>query len=451
MNQSIKNSVSNVLKFTGIVFMYVIFPAQLISCKDGPGQEIGGEVTVVSEMKNLEHNGAAFGRHTNKIARFDSTIFTFIMPNDPINKHIILCKKQDGKSWTTGVQIPISRPPDLLIDSKGHVHLIGHRLFNSSNQHDGRLFHIVFLNAMDIQGEYRFEFITPDWRDDLRPETYATYYSGATIDAENQITVVYCNSWYNSQLHSLGSVCFSSDQQSWEYAAVDDSLISRLCYPYVVQGARRTHVVTVEDHYDAELESTGYPYRYGKVVYHWKERGKEKVESWHSQTLINLNEQLAVSEIPGRVLRVSDVFYDTNDTLHVLLKMNVPLTLIRLNLIPETKLIYLKKHEQDAKWIRTELPFSKYHKPRIWQCVNGAIVMVSRSGFVGRLEIISLSSMQQIATGKTARFFGNPYTFIPSNRGTARHGNRVLDMVFYDAMFTTTSSVHSIFHLPCTN
>jgi hypothetical protein len=386
---------------------------------------------IICDTDNLVRDGAWFGRHTNKIARYENTVFTYIMPNDEDHRHIILYKRIDGQLWEKGISIPVSRPPDLILDSKGHVHVIGHRLFDDSSQSDGRLFHIVFKDSMNVVGKHTFEFITPDWRINITAETYATYYSGATIDKNDMITVVYCNSIGLSQYPSLASVSYDSNERKWQYASVSDSMNARLCYPYVVNGTSRKHIVAIEDQYDSALESTGYPFRYGKVEYLFK---PNEASEWKSETLFNLNEKYSKADIVQSVFRVSDVLYDSNDTLHILLRMNnLEGSINNQSSYIGTKVTYLRKHELDTQWFRTELPLLDYREPRLWECPDGEIVLAGIHDSKSILEIVSLSSCLKKTVSRFAAYWNDdPYLFLSNNRNTALSDSPLLDIVLFD-------------------
>jgi hypothetical protein len=428
-------------------FSIVIFLLLFAGC-DQLKKHLIDDPNIICDTDNLVRDGAWFGRHTNKIARYENTVFTYIMPNDEDHRHIILYKRIDGQLWEKGISIPVSRPPDLILDSKGHVHVIGHRLFDDSSQSDGRLFHIVFKDSMDIAQKHTFEFITPDWRLNMAPETYATYYSGATIDKNDMITVVYCNSATNSQYPSLASVSYDSNARKWQYASVSDSMSSRLCYPYVVNGASQQHIVSVEDQYDSALENTGYPYRYGKVEYLFR---PNEADEWKSETLFNLNGEYSKADIAKSILRVSDVLYDSNDTLHVLLRMNeLEKSNISLNLFLGTKVIYLRKHELDTLWVLTELPFTDYPEPRMWECPNGKVVLVGVNNVNSSLELVAVSSFLKRPESGFASYRGSgSFLFLRTNRNTTLYKSHVFDFIVYDGSTPTPAKAGTNLYDSC--
>jgi hypothetical protein len=430
------------MRFSSIILLLLF-----AGCNRNPKYGMN-DANSVCDTENLVQDGAWFGRNTTKIARYGNTVFTYIMPNDADYRHIILYKKTDGQAWEKGMRMAVTRAPNLIVDSKGCVHIVGHRVFDDSDQTDGQLFHSVFKNPMDIVGKHTFEFITPDWRLNRTPDTYATYYAGATIDRNDVITVVYCNSATHSQYPSLASISNNRIDGGWHYASVSDSMSSRLCYPYVVNGRLQQHIVSVEDQYDAALESTGYPYRYGKVEHLFK---ANEAEQWKSETLFNLNGKYSKADIANSLLRVADVLYDANDTLHVLLRMaEFAVSINKPDSILGTKLIYLRKHELDTQWLRIQLPFLDYTGPRLWECPDGQIVLVGINGRNSAIDMVSLSSFLKKTDNRFEGYWGNdPYLFLSNKRNTALANGHGLDIVLFDGTASLPAKASTNLQYPC--
>lgn len=282
--------------------------------------------TQVGDRANLTRNGARWGENIAKIARHGRTTFTFaFVAGEDQQPTACLYQKEDGGAWVEGQRFAFSRPPNLLVDSGGHVHLIGfERLDPSAQEHDGRISHVRFVDAGTVAGAFEKRFITQDWRPVPAVDTYATYYTGAAIGADDTLLVVYNNSTLFNvpNENSLGARIRNPSTGAWTYESIALNMKSRHGYPFAFVSDTHFHVLSVEDDQDPALMAlggryAGYPYRYGEVSHYQRPRSGGP---WTQTTLLQLNDQpwISKADIWKMRLRIDDLHVDSAGTIHAL-------------------------------------------------------------------------------------------------------------------------------------
>ena len=100
------------------------------------------EQYTVGNRDNAQDSGAWWGENITKIARHGNKTYTFIIDNSVVPRTAFLYEKTDDQEWVEGKSFVVSRPPNILVDSQGHVQVIGFEPFDSSaSMYDGRLFY----------------------------------------------------------------------------------------------------------------------------------------------------------------------------------------------------------------------------------------------------------------------------------------------------------------------
>jgi len=279
------------------------------------------QTIVGSRINFIEDGSVAWGDNIVKIVATENKIFTYAMDTGASPCQVFLYSKTDGEDWQEGEAIDAVNPPNLLVDSQGFVHLIGFEPYTTTENWDGRIFHVKFDQPEAVSGSYTFEYLTPDTREIWPPtlDTAASFYIGAAIGEDDTTLVVYMNSIHESGStppHSLGARIYDPVEKKWSYESVAANLTSRFCYLFVAVTDEYFHVLAVEDDYDEDLEFTGYPFRFGMVKHFQRARDSDE---WVESTLIDFNPTLSKLEISEIWLRNYELLVDSEGTVHVLI------------------------------------------------------------------------------------------------------------------------------------
>ena len=319
-------SLRNKTKIRGMAFCCLI--VIIIGCsgciEDDSESKLPFDQSFVGSRNNYNAGGSstAWGDNIVKIVATENTTFTYVMDKDVSPRRAFLYSKTDGEDWQEGESFHTIRPPNLLVDSQGFVHLIFFEPYDTDKwgEWGGRIVHVKFDQPETVSGSHTSEYLTPA-RSETRPltlDTCVTLYCGAAIGEDDTILVVYQNSLHeDSPPHSLGARIYDPIAEMWSYESVATDLTSRFCYPYAAVTKDYFHVLAVEDDYDKDLESAGvWPFRYGMVKHF--QRARDSTE-WVESTLIDFNPTLSALELSKIWLRHNDFLVDSKGTVHALI------------------------------------------------------------------------------------------------------------------------------------
>jgi|GEM_PF-2302364 len=297
------------------------------------------------DSKNQVSDGPWFGLLKCKLISTDQGTFTFTMPVDKMAGTVILMHRKTDGLWTNGAEIISSRPPVMMMDSQNRIHVIAHEPFDRNNEADGRLYHLKFKEPFDIEGEYEKQYVVEDWRSPEFASSYCSYYYGALLTANDDIFVAFASSHLNSARHSVSLANYVDQSKQWNVRRIADSLDSRYCYPGLLFDRNQLHIVLTEDKYSLTLQETGYPFRYGKVLYI---HGADSI-GWTSNVIYDLTDSYTDQQIQNLKLQVADVQLDKDGGVHVLIRENrkrkhTNLKLINLSEAQAPEIIALNSH-----------------------------------------------------------------------------------------------------------
>lgn len=390
-----------------------------------PALTISFTQDTVGSRANLVTNGAWWGENISKIVHHGSNTFTYVIDASVRPMKAFLYRKSADGAWTEGEGFEVSRPPNLLVDSAGVIHLIGFAPFDAAaNDGEGRLFHVKFAASGTVSGTYFKEFISEDWRPKPTTATYSTYFVGAAIGADDTVAVAYNNSaqWNTPHTHSLGLRLWSPQSQTWTYETVAQNMASRFCYPFAYVSPAYFHVYAVEDDFDTDYAALGEPYasyqfRYGMVKHFQRPRSGG---AWVETTLLNFDEKPGISkaQIWDASLRIVDLHVDSVGTVHALLRYKGTFNGSTLLASTVNKAYHYWKAEGSTTWNSEEiLPSQELYWARIWERSDGKLFFIGQTlrdqlwvipyGETSRYVASSLSGDDAVA----------PTPFIASLRG----------------------------------
>ena len=357
--------------------------------KDSGIKQLNSNQTFVGNKKNLSQDGAWIGQNILKIVRFENEVFTYAIANDGKEKKAFLYSKPDDHAWKAGISFELTRPPNIFADSKGHIHLVGHKLFDQKVSGTGQLFHIKFHKRKSITGGHDFEFITPDSREKISFSTKSSYYCGAAIDERDFIYVAYNNSFNFKPPHSLGLRICKPESRSWTFHTVQDNLKSRLAYPFVKTSAEELHIVAVENDYSEKLEHTGYPFLYGMVKHFVLDKNTLQLKS--ESVIIDFHESMSKHEISDLNLRVTDVLMDVNSNLHVMIRYKTKNDL--------TRMFHFRKKHEEENWNLIHTSEAEFSWAKFWENTSGQLHIIG-SSWVEDILLMNEGFTEPIAISK---------------------------------------------------
>jgi hypothetical protein len=379
----------------------------------------------VGSRANLVSNGAWWGENISKIVHHGSKTFTYVIDASVTPTKAFLYSKSADGAWTEGEGFEVSRPPNLLVDSAGVIHLIGFESFNAAaKDSEGRLFHVKFAASGVVSGTYSKEYISEDWRPIPTTATYATFFVGAAIGADDTIAVAYNNSvqWNTPNTHTLGFRVWNPQSQIWSYETVAENMVSRHCYPFAFVSPAYFHVYAVEDDYDTDYAALGEPYasyqfRYGMVKHFQRPRSGG---AWVETTLLNFNGKPGISkaQIWDAMLRIVDFHVDASGIVHALLRYKGTFNGSTLVAITAHKAYYYWKAEGSTTWNNEEvLPSQELYWARIWERSDGKLFFIGQA-FREQLWVIPHGeTAKYIASLLSGEDLAAPTPFISSLRG----------------------------------
>lgn len=279
----------------------------------------------VGNRNNLQANGSWWGENITKIVHKGGKAYTAVIDDALSPRTVVLYEKKDNEEWIEGQSFVFSRFPNILIDVKGFIHVIGFEPFNFINdEFSGRLTDIRFNTQNTVTGTYTKTYITEDYRTvGLTLATACSVFCGAATGNNGKILVAYNNSLKAGSVglnNSLAVRIF--DGNSWTFESVASGMSSSYAYPFAFVSDSYYHVYAVEDDYDPYYLTAGLPYsdycfRYGAVKHFQRPISGG---TWTETTLLNFNDTKTKKEIWDATLRVIDFHVDYSGTIHALVR-----------------------------------------------------------------------------------------------------------------------------------
>ena len=385
----------------------------------------------VGNRNNLQENGSWWGENITKIVHKGGKAFTAVIDDVLSPRTAVLYEKKDNEEWVEGQSFVFSRFPNIIIDSKGYVHVIGFEPFNYSiSQFSGRIIDVKFNAPNTVSGAFTKTYITEDYRTSGPTlATNSSVFCGAAIGNNGKILVAYNNSLKSGNTsinNSLGVRIF--DGNTWTFESVASGMNSNYAYPFAFVSDSYYHVYAIEDNYDSYYETAGLPYsnycyRYGSVKHFQR---AVSGGAWTETTLINLNETMTKKEIWDAILRIIDFHVDSSGTIHAILRYNIGSKPICYH--------YTKK-ESESSWrseiiLESESLNKGLHWVKIWERNDHKLFYVSFS-WGGQISLSQMNSNSlQPISNLQGDYKNDPTPFVKSFRSGSPLESNLYIVVF---------------------
>lgn len=383
------------------------------------------QTTVGSQINSCSESGcnAAWGPNTIKIASYENNVFTYVMDCSVSPWQVSLYSKESGGIWQKGESISLGNPPNILVDSQGFVHLIGHKPF-ADDRTQGQLFHIEFNESNTVSGSYTLEYITPDTRTtSWSLNNVSSLYNGAAIGEDGTILVAYQASMsYPSPPHAILARIYDPITEEWSYESVATNLSTRFCYPFAAVSENYFHIIAVEDEADETLPS---PWRFG-IVKHFQ-RARDSNE-WVESTLVDFTDEINANPEVNDLLwmRNMDLFVDSKDIVHVMIRYNEEW---EPNQNFRTAYHYCKA-ESDTEWQLEQVLDEQCYWLKLWEREDGQLFYVY-SNFNQQIDVIPFGTNQHY----TVSNLNSPYNTDPvpyiANPRSGTNPSSMLNLVIF--------------------
>lgn len=257
-------------------------------------------------------DGTWWGYNQSKIVHFGSRVYTYVIENtddksSTVSKLTIL-KKEGGGAWLRGASFPTSRPGNLLIDSRGVLHVFVFEPTDAKkNDSWGKLLHYWFPVPGDIR-EFKREVIVDN---DGASET-ANIRVGAAIGSDDTLAVAFGLTTNNPRFRGHSEHLYTKKPSGtrWTHQLAGDNLGHDYYYPFVLAEAGRFHLLAVQDDFTGQ----GQPNIYQQIIYFLHEGG-----TWKKDLIVDRT-QHALADTHPRLLEQEDLFADSTGTIHIIYK-----------------------------------------------------------------------------------------------------------------------------------
>jgi len=256
-----------------------------------------------------------WGYNQSKIVRFKDKVFMYVMDNKDSDiktlSELTLYKKEGNKAWEKGAKFLTSTPGNLLVDSKGGLHLFVITPKNVAiNDTVGKLMYHYFPNARtgDITNYVNSTILeNTDNPQTLNPRI------GTTISPDDQLVLSFGMTKFNPLYKEQSEHIYYKNRGSSNWSHIyTDGLLHDYYYPFVVAANDVYHLLTVQD----DFTGVGNPNIYQQILYF--EFSNDK---WSQELLVDLTSHTLANNRP-RMVEQDDLFIDSNGTIHAIYKEN---------------------------------------------------------------------------------------------------------------------------------
>lgn len=331
--------------------IYLIFPQQkdplVTQAKLDKALRAGSSIEIFYEKipgsKFHGPDATWWGYNQSKIVRFKDLVFMYVMDNKDSEiktlSQLTLYKKQGDGVWTNGAKFLTSTPGNLLVDSKGGVHLFVIEPKNSAvNDTVGKLMHHYFPNAKTGDITNHTSSIVLENTDN--PQTLNPRI-GATLGPNDQLVLAFGMTKFNPLYKEQSEHIYYKNlgDLNWNHI-YKDGLLHDYYYPFVVAASDTYHLLSVQD----DFTGVGNPNIYQQILYFEFSNG-----NW-SQKLLADNTKNTLANSRPRMVEQDDLLLDSNGTIHAIYKENTDSQNRFL-----TDHIHFSKQKNSKEWKREKL------------------------------------------------------------------------------------------------
>lgn len=399
----------------------VVLIAILLSCEKNQSSNIEVYIESIPGSKYHQQNGTWWGYNQQKIVRFENKVFMTVVENDNLVNGLpnasnpstvyLYCKTDNGP-WVKGEGIPTSRPANILVDSKGTIHLIVFEPTEtdpSENGSLGKLKHYSFPNA--TSGDIFTHII--DLIEDHTPGTSETVNIrfGASIGADDIMYVSF------GLYQDLKLYYKHVDAPNWTEEMAGQNLGNSYYYPFVLGTTKGPCVLAVQDDY----LGPGLPNIYFKNKFFHRFNG-----TWTNQTVCDLsNHPLAANR--SQLVDNCELFLTSS-------KMVIGIYQKKLDPSEDWKSSYFQiEVDSSGQYTETPIPLERgdinrirlieYQGSFFYLCIknNGLFI---KKGLQGSLKEIDLPSLRSgnymyVSNGSSGSSINSDYVDILLLNGNA--------------------------------
>lgn len=259
-----------------------------------------------------------WGYNQSKIVRFNDKVFSYYIENDDNSNKtlskLVVMKKDGDNAWEKGAMFPTSRPGNLLIDSKGILHVFVFEPFDVKvNDSIGKIIHYYFPNSAtgDIVN-YKQEIVVDN---DGKSET-ANIRVGAAVGDDDTMAVSFGLTKFNPAYQKQSEHIYykKPDEEKWNHTFTD-GLPHDYYYPFTLVSANSFYLLPVQDDYNGPgTAGIPYPNIYQKILFMEIKDGV-----WKSELVADLSNHELAKKRP-RLLEQEDLYEDINGNIHIIYK-----------------------------------------------------------------------------------------------------------------------------------
>jgi len=332
-----------------------------------------------------------WGFNQSKIARYEDTVFTYVIQNDndPATESLMTLYKKVGEGpWEQGASMPCSVPGNILIDSKGGLHAL---VFDPAdilaNASLGSLEYYYFPQASNGDIDTFIHTTVVPAPGDNGNET-VNIRIGASIGRDDTIVLAFgLDSNTSEHLYYK-----KASDLEWSHLVAGENLGHDFYYPYPLVTDSSYAILAIQDDY-VEIDGQVHNPYHIAAYFQGNEHG------WSREYLLdNTQSPQAITHSQWQTVDISDLYLDTVGDIHVVLQDRVA----------EKWLHYRKAYAdsdwtittintawmQGTNWIRLiEIEGSQYYVMYSWREVG---LMNGNGENVVKLDLESLVGKRQV-------------------------------------------------------
>lgn len=264
-------------------------------------------------------DGTWWGYNQSKIARFEDKIFSYYIDNiDGSNKTVsnfVVLIKDGEKEFQKGASFPTSRPGNILVDSKGVLHVFVYTPTKVEvNDSRGKLIHYFFPNSKDGDiTNYRQEIVVDG---DETNET-VNIRVGSAIGADDTMAISFGLTTFNPLYKGYSEHLYfkKPTDQNWTHLIAGENLGHDYYYPYtLVTTDYSYYLLPIQDDFNDDGDPKTYDNIYQKIPLFSYING-----NWNMEMIVDLSNH-PLAKVKPRLLEQEELMEDQSGNLHIIYK-----------------------------------------------------------------------------------------------------------------------------------
>ena len=283
-----------------------------------PTQQKGVLVEKIKGSKFHSPDATWWGYNQSKIVRHKNLVFTYYIDNDDdsnkTSSRFVIMKKDGDGPWKEGTTFITSRPGNLLIDSKGVLHVFVFEPFDAkTNDSWGKIIHYWFPSSSngDITN-FQKEIVVDN---DGKSET-ANIRVGAAIGADDTMAISFGLTKFNPVYKQQSEHIYfkKPNEEKWNHTFTD-GLPHDYYYPFTLVSENALYLLPIQDDWNGlGTTSNPYPNIYQKIMFMEVKNGV-----WKNELVADLSSHPLAKTRP-RLLEQEDLYENKDGIIHILYK-----------------------------------------------------------------------------------------------------------------------------------